>query len=155
MKTPNPQHIQAIMDIPRKSPYPALLGMRFRDIGAGYARMELDLETKHTQLLGLVHGGVLAALMDNVTFWSVWFGVADPDAWLVTVDLKINYLAPARCEKLLAAGRQIKAGTRLCYADGEIRDENQTLLAHGTATLMVYYGGAPGPELKLPPKFLD
>ncbi|MBT8358461.1 MAG: PaaI family thioesterase [Deltaproteobacteria bacterium] len=155
MKKPNPKHIKTICDQVNISPYPSLLSMNLVDIGIGFAEVQIITEDKHLQLLGAVHGGVLASLIDTVAFWAVYFGIDNHDAWLTSVDLKLNYLAPATSGKLIARGRQIKVGKKLCYAEAQVNTEDGRIIAHGTSTLMIM------PELKMPagfifpPKFIE
>lgn len=148
MKKPNPEHIKSISNLVNISPYPSLLSMNIVDIGIGFAVIEIDTEKKHMQLLGAVHGGVLASLIDTVAFWSVYYGIENHDAWLTSVDLKLNYLAPATSGKLIARGRQIKVGGKLCYAEAQVNTEDDRIIAHGTSTLMIM------PELKMPADFI-
>ena len=155
MKKPNPKHIQSICDLVNISPYPSLLSMNLVDIGIGFAEVQIVTEDKHMQLLGVVHGGVLASLIDTVAFWAVYYGIEHHDAWLTSVDLKLNYLSPATSKKLIAKGRQIKVGRKLCYAEAQVNTEDDRIIAHGTSTLMIM------PELKMPagfifpPKFIE
>ncbi len=155
MRHPNPEHIEKLCRIINTSPYPSLLSMKLTDIGPGYAEIQLDIEKKHRQLLGVVHGGVFATLIDTVAFWAVYYEIEDPDAWLTSVDLKLNYLAPARSGKLIARGRQIKVGRKLCYADAEIRDAEGKLLTHGSSTLMILRGRKLEGDVSLPSKYID
>ena len=106
MKRPNPAHVSAIRDFIARSPFPTLLSMRPTELAVGRATLEIEIAEKHRQLLGVVHGGVIASLIDTATFWSVYYAIDDPDAWLTTVDLKLNFLAPARQGRLIARGRQ-------------------------------------------------
>ena len=154
-KAPNPEHIEMIRKMVHASPYPSLLSMKLVDIGAGFAVMEIDIEEKHMQLLGAVHGGTLASLMDGVAYWSVFYGVENPDAWLTTVDLNVNFLAPVSSGKLIAKGTQIKVGKKLCYATAEISGSNGTIIAHGTSTLIILNNIQLTRDLHFPPKFLD
>ena len=147
MKKPNPEHIKSISNLVNISPYPSLISMNLVDIGIGFAVIEIDTKKKHKQLLGAVHGGVLASLIDTVAFWAVYYGIENNDAWLTSVDLKLNYLAPATSGKLIAKGRQIKVGGKLCYAEAQVNTEDDKIIAHGTSTLMIM------PELKMPEKF--
>jgi uncharacterized protein (TIGR00369 family) len=155
MKKPNPKHIETLCEMINTSPYPELLSMKIADIGTGYAKIEVGIEEKHTQLLGVVHGGMLASLIDTVAFWSVYYEIEDPDAWLTSVDLKVNYLAPAISGKLIALGKQIKAGRNLCYAEAEVRNENGEILTRGASTLMVIRGRKLTRHVDFPPKFID
>ncbi|QTA89815.1 PaaI family thioesterase [Desulfonema magnum] len=156
MKTPNPEHIKKLSSLINISPYPSLLSMKLTDIGTGYARIELDIEKKHTQLRGVVHGGVFATLIDTVAFWAAYYEIEDPDAWMASVDLKLNYLAPAVSGKLIATGQRIKMGRKLCYADAKVTNAEGKLLAHGSSTLMVLHETKmSGKSLQLPPKFIE
>ena len=148
MKKPNPKHIKSICDLVNISPYPSLLSKNLVDIGIGFAVVEIVTEDKHMQLLGVVHGGVLASLIDTVAFWAVYYGIENHDAWLTSVDLKLNYLSPANSKKLIAKGRQIKVGRKLCYAEAQVNTEDNRIIAHGTSTLMIM------PELKMPAEFI-
>ena len=154
-KSPNPDHIRRLQQVVNRSPFPELLSMRMADIGVGYAVMEIDVETKHMQLLGAVHGGVLATLIDTVTFWSVYYGIDDPDAWLTSVDLKLNYLAPAMTDKLIAKGTQKKIGKTLCYASAEVVNSEGHLLAHGASTLMILHDINLQVDEPMPTKFIN
>ncbi len=129
--------------------------MKLMDVGVGYASLEIDLAKKHLQPFGMVHGGVFASIIDAAAFWSVYFGVEDPAAGLTTVDLKLNYLAPAASGKLLARGRQIRVGRTLGYAEAQVIDPSDTVLAHGTSTVIILPGKAIDANPPLPPKFIE
>ena len=155
MGTPNPEHIKKLSELINRSAFPALISMQLTDIGVGFATFELETEEKHMQLRGVVHGGVIASLIDTVAFWAVYYGIEDPEAWLTSVDLKLNYLAPATAGKLIARGRQIKIGRRLCYSDAEVFHADGRLVAHGASTLLVIRNDWPGRHGPFPPKFIE
>ena len=155
MKTPNPEYIRRIIEIVNTCPYFKLLSMKLMDVGVGYASLEIDLANKHLQPFGLVHGGVFASIIDAAAFWSVYFGIEDPAAGLTTVDLKLNYLAPATSGKLIVRGRQIKVGRTLGYAEARVVDPSDTVLAHGTSTLIILPGKAIKSNPPLPAKFIE
>ena len=155
MKTPNPEYIKRIREIVSTSPYFELLSMKLMDVGIGYAVLEIDLTQKHLQPYGKVHGGVFASIIDAAAFWSVYFGSEDQTAGLTTVDLKLNYLAPAVSGKLIARGRQIKVGRTLGYAEAQIVNQDEKILAHGTSTVIILPGKALEADPPLPPKFIE
>jgi uncharacterized protein (TIGR00369 family) len=136
-------------------PYFDLLSMKLVDVGIGYSSLEIELAHKHLQPFGVVHGGVFASIIDAAAFWSVYYGIEDPDVGITTVDLKLNYLAPAVSGKLIASGRQIKVGRTLCYAEASVADRQGKVLAHGTSTLIILPGKAIQTDPPLPPKFLE
>ena len=155
MKTPNPEYIKRINEIVNTCPYFELLSMKLKDVSFGNSSLEIDLAQKHLQPFGMVHGGVFASIIDAAAFWSVYLGIEDPEAGLTTVDLKLNYLAPATSGKLFAKGRQIKLGSRLGYAEAQVVDQSETILAHGTSTVFILPGKAIKGNPPLPPKFIE
>ncbi len=155
MKTPNPEYVKRIYEIVNTCPYFELLSMKLMDVGAGYSSLEIDLAKKHLQPYGLVHGGVFASIIDAAAFWSIYFGFEDPDAGLTTVDLKLNYLVPAVSGKLFARGRQIKVGRTLGYAEAQVVDQTEKILAHGTSTVIILSGKAIKADPPLPAKFIE
>jgi uncharacterized protein (TIGR00369 family) len=155
MKTPNPEYINRIREIVSTSPYFELLSMKLVNVGIGYSSVEIDLAQKHWQPFGAVHGGVFSSIIDAASFWAVYCGIEDQEAGMTTVDLKLNYLAPAVSGKLIASGRQIKLGRTLGYAEAEVLDENGKIVAHGTSTLIIMSGNALKADPPLPPKFIE
>jgi uncharacterized protein (TIGR00369 family) len=155
MKTPNPEYVKRMCEIVSTCPYFELLSMKLMDMGIGYSVLEIDLTQKHLQPYGMVHGGVFASIIDAAAFWAVYFGIEDDAAGMTTVDLKLNFLAPAASGKLIARGRQIKAGRTLGYAEAKVVDQNEKVLAHGTSTVIILPGKAVEADPPLPPKFIE
>ena len=142
MKTLNPEYLKRIREIVSTSPYFELLSMKLVDAGVGYSAVEIDLTQKHLQPFGMVHGGVFSSIIDAAAFWAVYFRIEDQEAGMTTVDLKFNYLAPAQSGKLIARGRQIKLGRTLGYADAQVVDQDEKILAHGSSTVIILPGKA-------------
>jgi uncharacterized protein (TIGR00369 family) len=127
--------------------------MNLLDVGLGFSLLEVHLAEKHLQPFGFVHGGVYASIIDAAAFWAVFSGIEDQNAGATTIDLKLNYLAPAVSGKLIAKGHLIKLGKTLGYADATVTDENRRILAHGTSTLMILPDNGLAMDPPLPPKF--
>ena len=155
MKKLNPDYIKRIREIVTTSPYFELLSMELVDVGLGYSSLEIDVTRKHLQPFGMVHGGVFSSIIDAAAFWSVYPGIEDPAAGMTTVDLKLNYLAPAASGKLIARGRQIKLGRTLGYAEAQVVNQDEKILAHGTSTVIILPGKAIEIDPPLPPKFTE
>lgn len=149
----NPKYTKAISNIVNRSPYFSLLSMKIKELEWGSSVLEVELEEKHLQPFGYVHGGAIASVMDAATFWAVFPQVKD-GMGLTTVEIKVNFLAPVREGRLVVKGRCIKIGKTLALGDATIYDAKGNLLAHGTATMMIV------PDLKvegqdnLPPKLI-
>jgi len=65
--TPNPAYIAAVQDSVRTAAYPSLLGMTLDELGFESCLVGLTLAERHLQPFGIVHGGVLATLIDTAT----------------------------------------------------------------------------------------
>lgn len=144
MQQPNPAYIRDLIDKVNTSPFPIHMAMRLVDISFDEATVALDLGACHLQPFGIVHGGVLATLIDTATFWAVFLRLPEDDG-LVNIDLKLNYLKPVQGGRLQALGRAIRSGNSISYAEARVQDEDGRLLAHGTSTLMTL----PGKGLKM------
>ena len=148
--TPSPAYIAALQESVRTAAYPTLIGMTLAAIDFESCRIELTLAERHLQPFGIVHGGVLATLIDTATFWAGFLRLPE-DAGMVNVDLKLNYLKAVGSGTLRAEGRCLRAGRVISYAEASVFDAAGELIVHGTSTLMAL----PGKGLKLGvPKFL-
>ena len=155
MKKLHPEYIERVTQFVNHCPYFELLSMKLLDVGLGFSLLEVNLAEKHLQPFGFVHGGVFASIIDAAAFWAVFSGIEDQSAGATTVDLKLNYLAPAVSGKLIAKGHLIKLGKTLGYAEATVTDEKNRLLAHGTSTLMILPGNGLAMDHPLPPKFSE
>jgi len=154
MKKLNPEWIKTIKDLVTSSPYFQLESMTVLDLGPGTSRVEIEVQKKHLQPFGMVHGGVYSGLIDAAGFWAA-YTQGEEDQTLTTVEMKLNYLAPANSGRLIGLGRCLKLGKTLGLAEARIENEDGQFLAHGLVTMMV----VPNLQLKgaasMPPKFLD
>ena len=146
----NPKYTEAVAMLVNRSPYFLLLSMEIKDLQWGACLLEVGLGEKHLQPFGKVHGGAIASVVDAAAFWAV-FPQVEKGMGLTTVEMKLNYLAPAEKGTLVAEGRSIKVGRTLALGESYVRNGEGTLVAHGTATMMVVPGlHIPGYE-NLPP----
>jgi len=139
MQQPNDDYINKLIETVNTSPYPRHLRMQLVSISVDQAVVKLKTEQCHLQPFGIVHGGVLATLVDTATFWSVFLRLPE-DAGLVNIDLKLNYLKSISSGLMTAQGRCIRAGRTINYAEASVKDKEGNLVAHGTSTLMVLPG---------------
>lgn len=138
--TINVEYVRRLEKLVLDASYPRLIGMRLEAIDIDRATLLLDIDAqRHYQPFGIVHGGVLATLIDTATFWAAYMRLPQ-DTGLVNIDLKLNYLQPAAGGRLTAEGRCIRPGRTLSYTEAHIYDESGALLAHGTSTLMALPG---------------
>jgi len=132
----NPQYRERLFALIDGAPFVRHIGMRISDLAWGHAVFDMGPAEFRLQPFGVVHGGNIATLIDTATFWACFLAMGSDDDGLASVDLKLNYLAPARVEALRCTGTLIKAGKTLSYAGAEVVGGDGRLIAHGTSTLM-------------------
>jgi len=117
------------------SPYYRLLNMRIEEVKDGYARLTMNIEDKHLQFLGTVHGGAIASLADSAAAWAA-VSSTDLKGVPLTVEMKINFLLAVESGKLIAEARTIHKGFRISVSDVEVKDDKGQLVAK---SLVTYY----------------
>jgi uncharacterized protein (TIGR00369 family) len=91
-----------------KQPFSALLGTSLTRFGDGEAELSLELSAELRQQHGFAHGGVIAYLADNALTFAA--GTVFEDA--LTLETKLNFVRPARGDRLIATARVAHAGKR-------------------------------------------
>jgi acyl-CoA thioesterase len=111
------------------------LGIHLVEIGARHAIMTVTADHRHLNYLGGVHGGLLAALADTVCFFPRPLLPSGQKA--TTVNLNVNFLRPAALGDCLTARAELlHLGRRTASLAVRITDQQEHLVAHGTATLL-------------------
>lgn len=93
---------------------------------------------------GFVHGGVVGMIADSAAGYAAMTVVA-ASASVLTVEYKMNLLAPADGDKLIARGTVVRPGRTLIVTKAEVfavKDGNETLCALMQQTIMVMHGKA-------------
>ena len=103
--------------------FPSLLGLEVVDVRTDYCRMRLPFRDELLQAGGVVHGGVMASLLDAVVVPAVGAGLGR-DAVFSTVDLHVQYLRAMfggdRAEDAVAEGWVIRRGRRTVFCESEM-----------------------------------
>ncbi len=97
----------------------AHLGARMALVEPGRVEIEVGFRKELTQQQGLFHAGVTAAIADSACGYSALTLMA-PGCEVLSVEFKINLLAPARGERLVARGRVVKAGRTITVCQGDV-----------------------------------
>jgi uncharacterized protein (TIGR00369 family) len=122
----------------------ALIGASLTVLEPGYVEIELPYRDDLTQQKGYVHGGVLGMIADTACGYSA-FSLMPAGCSLVTVEYKINILAPAR-RALVAKARVIKPGRTLTIARAEVYADDGKHVASMQQTLMMLENTSDEPE---------
>jgi len=151
MQTVNPVFVEILKTTVKNSPYPTHMRMTLDHVEIDRAQVVIQLDKCHLQPYGIVHGGVVATIIDTATFWAAFLRLPEADG-LVNIDLKLNYLKSIVDGKLIARGTCMRPGRSISYSEASVYDESENLIAHGTSTLMLL----PEKGLQLGvPKFLE
>lgn len=81
----------------------------------------------------VVHGGLLAALLDNAMAAAAWT-LSGPDAPFLTADLHVQLVRPARPGPLAAEAEVVRAGRTVAFCTGRVTDPAGRVLAVGSAS---------------------
>ena len=154
MKQLNPKWVDFVKSFVNASRYFKNQNMKIVDLNYGETLVAVELDRKHLQGYGYVHGGVYSALIDSAGFFAVYTRVEGDDS-AATIEMKVNYLSSVKSGKLLAHSRCITLGKSIGLAEVTIKNEEDKLLAHGTVTVMVKPPLKHLEAAKLPAKFND
>jgi uncharacterized protein (TIGR00369 family) len=103
---------------------------------SGTVTIACGFDERLTQQHGLVHGGLLASLVDVACGYAA-LSVMPADREVLTVEFKINFLKPAKADGVIAVGHVVQAGRTLTVCEGTVFDATrQRVLARMTATMM-------------------
>ncbi len=115
-----------------KNPYG--LHMTFYETGEGEVTAEYTVPERFQGYPGVVHGGIIASMMDEVT-GRVFMG-GDLPRFMVTAKLSIRYRRPVPIGKPLYMTGKVKEDKgRICTSTGELRNEDGQLLVEAEAVL--------------------
>ena len=127
-------------------PFSQLLGYRIVEWGPKRCRLEAEITPVFLNRSGVVHGGVLATMIDSAGGHAgTWCAVESNVRRCVTVSLNVSYAGQARGGMLIADSHVRGGGRSIYFASTEIRDDRGTLLAFGDATYK-YRRGSERPE---------
>jgi uncharacterized protein (TIGR00369 family) len=114
----------------------ALLGFRMAEWRNDYARLEVTIEAQHLNRSGVVHGGVLATILD-ATLGYAGIHPAEPGGKprrAVTLTLTTSYVGQAKTGIVTCIAERRGGGRSVFMAAGEVRDAAGALLAFGEGT---------------------
>lgn len=122
----------------------ATIGAALRSVAAGAVEIEVPFADALTQQHGFLHGGVIAMIADTACGYAA-LSVMPREAAVLTVEFKLNLLAPGKGERFVAAGRVVRPGRKLVVCVGDVFAETQAErkpIALITATMMVMDTGS-------------
>lgn len=119
-----------------------LIGAQMEEVAPGYCAIGLTPRPELAQQHGYVHAGVVSTIVDAAGGYA-GFTLFPAESSVLTVEFKINLLAPADGDRLIAEGFVVKPGRTLVITRGEVhaeRGSKRTLVALMQQTLIVLHG---------------
>lgn len=107
-------------------------GASLLDISEGRVRIAAPILPIALQQQGFGHAGLTFSIGDSAAGYAA-LTMLPLDQEVVTAETKINLLAPARGDRLIASGRVIKAGRRMCIVASDVHAEKDGVLIHVAA----------------------
>jgi uncharacterized protein (TIGR00369 family) len=113
----------------------AFIGASLGSVAPGRVEVDLPFREELTQQKGYVHGGIIGMIADSACGYAA-YSLMPASASLVTVEYKINILAPGR-GTLVARGEVVKPGRTLTVARAEVYSADGRHVASMQQTLMM------------------
>ncbi|MCP4332703.1 MAG: PaaI family thioesterase [Gammaproteobacteria bacterium] len=107
----------------------------------GVVEIEIPYQPELTQQDGFIHAGISSTIMDSACGYAA-FTLMPAEARVLTIEFKVNLLAPAAGIRFRALGKVRKAGRSVFVAESELwanADGSDRLVASMTGTLMAIY----------------
>ena len=124
-------------------PFNRHLGVKLESFDLESARVVTRAEVR-PEFLGnfvrkMAHGGLLAALIDATAGGAAALAVADPTLFgrIATIDMRVDYLKPARGRVLLTTSEVMRSGNRVIVVRSDVHDDTGTLVALGSNAFSV------------------
>ncbi|WP_294614032.1 PaaI family thioesterase [Roseovarius sp.] len=114
------------------------LGARLAHLSEGNVEIEAPILPGSRQQHGFGHAGLTFSIGDSAAGYAA-LSVMPPDCEVLTTEMKINLLAPAKGDKLVARGTVVKPGRRLVIVRADVfalEDGKETHIALMTGTMM-------------------
>jgi uncharacterized protein (TIGR00369 family) len=116
-------------------PFARLLGIQIESVLAGHAVLSLPVRDDHKQNHGVVHGGVIASLIDSSMAFAIIPLLAENER-TTTVDLTIHYLRPLTEGVAKSTAQVVRAGRRVIVVKAELVDHSERLVATAVSTYL-------------------
>lgn len=129
--------------------YNSAMGLRFVATDGNELAAELEVGERHLQPYGLVHGGVLASMVETLCSVGAAMHVREEGKSAVGLENSTSFLRAARSGILRGTARPVRCGRRSHVWAAEIRDDRDRLVASGRVRLMILEAGATAAGLEV------
>lgn len=121
----------------------ATIGAELTKVTPGIVEIEMPYQPSLTQQHGFIHAGIISAALDSACGYAA-YSLMPADAGVLTIEFKVNLLAPGKGERFLFRGSVTKPGRTIIVADGQAYafsgSGEARLIATMTGTMMTVTG---------------
>ena len=124
------------------------IGARISAVRPGFCEIELPYRADLCQQHGFLHAGMTTTIADSAAGYAA-FSLMPPGSSVLTVEFKVNLMAPAAGERFFARGNVIKPGRTLTVVDAEVLavgKDGEKAVAKMLATMMCLEDKSDAPE---------
>jgi uncharacterized protein (TIGR00369 family) len=146
-EAPNPDYAARVRDSFARQGLMRHLGAELLELKPGHAEIRARFRAELTQQHGYFHAGVSGAIADSACGYAA-FTLMPENSTVLTVEYKMNLLAPAEGEELIARARVLRSGKtlKICAADVyAIKNGTEVHCATMLSTVMCVPGKPDGP----------
>jgi uncharacterized protein (TIGR00369 family) len=112
----------------------ATLGADLAAVARGHVTIALAIEPRLSQQNGFLHAGIVVAALDSACGYAA-LTLMPADSEVLSVEFKVNLLAPASADRLVAEGEVVRAGRTLTVCRGDAYAEQEAERVH-VATML-------------------
>lgn len=123
-------------EVRKRSPFINLLGLAIEKIEDGYCQSSLEIQDTFLNKHKFVHGGVIYSMADISMGVSV-YSTLKKNEETATIEIKINYLKPAKTNILICDAKVIQKGKNIAVLEAEIKAED-VLIAKALGTFSIF-----------------
>ena len=117
-------------------PAASLLGWKALSLEPGHVRVRYTAKPEFGNPQGAIQGGFLAAMLDDAMGPALFTTLAG-DQFAPTIEMKVNFMRPARPGGIIAEGRIVHRTRSLAFLEGSLSTEDGDLIATATATAKI------------------
>lgn len=131
---------------PDIGPFGRMLGFEVIEWEDGFCRMTMTVRPEHLNRSGVLHGGIVAALLDSaIGYAATWCRKPGHVRWVVSISLTTHFTGQAREGVLTTVARRRGGGRKIVMASAEVLDKQGSLIGFGDGVVR-YRSGSEDPD---------
>lgn len=137
-QSPDPNYTERVLVSFRQQTIMAAIGASVLSVAPGAVEIELPFRADLCQQDGFLHAGIVTTIVDSACGYAA-YTLMPQDARVLSVEFKINFLAPAVGDRFIARGRVARAGRTITVCTGEVvalTGDTERAIALMQATMM-------------------